>query len=68
MEDVFVKCLTIVLCVLITATASCTANRQYQARILIESGKADGLQARCALDGDAQEACRAIAMRDMVRK
>lgn len=60
------KVIAIILCVLIVSSAGCTANRHYQTRALIESGKADSLGARCAIDGDGSAACSNITMRDMV--
>ena len=60
------KCVVTILCVLIVSAASCTANRHYQTRILVESGKVDGLGAKCALDSDSGAVCLNMAVRDMV--
>lgn len=60
------KCIAVTLCVLFLSVAGCNANRHYQARVLVESGKADGLGARCAIDGDGSYTCQQLAIRDMV--
>ena len=63
---IFWKCAASVLCVFFLSVSGCTANRHYQTRVLVESGKVDGLGAKCALDADASETCMNLAIRDMV--
>ena len=43
------KIIATVLCVFIAATASCTANSNYQIRRLVETGKTDAISASCAI-------------------
>lgn len=45
------KIVAVVVCVFIVSVTSCTANKTYQMRLLIESGKADPLTAQCAIEG-----------------
>lgn len=61
-----VKCVATTICIFFLSVSGCTANRHYQTRVLVESGKADGVQAKCALDSDASGTCLNAAIRDMV--
>jgi len=40
--------------------ASCTANRHYQTRVLLESGKVDPVSATCAMLSDIQNSALCI--------
>lgn len=46
------KIIGLVLCVLIVSVSSCTANRQYQTRVLIENAKVNPIDAKCAIEGE----------------
>ena len=49
----FLKIAGLVLCILIVSLSSCTANRQYQTRMLIENAKVNPLDAKCAIEGES---------------
>jgi hypothetical protein len=46
------KLVAIVICTLVISMASCTANRHYQTRALIENANVDPIEAHCALNSD----------------
>lgn len=48
----FIRVSGFVLCVLIVSLASCTANRHYQTRALVENAKVNPIDAKCAIEGE----------------
>jgi len=50
------------LCVVVVVVAGCTANRQYQTRMLVENAKVSPIEANCALEADSLKTTACIML------